>query len=168
MKGVRPMSAINILLLSIFNYDYLPWVWLVVFILSLLVEFATVSLVSIWLAIGALAALLANLAGVGVTGQIILMVLVSLFTFIASFKFKPLRNLLSPAAHATNIEALIGHEATVLEEVGRDTQIFSGKIKLKGQVWSAVSCDEAVHPAGSVVTVKEIKGVFAYVEALNK
>ena len=57
-------------------------IWLVVMILLLIIEAVTVGLTTIWFAAGALAAILASMLGIGITGQIILFSGVSLILLI--------------------------------------------------------------------------------------
>jgi membrane protein implicated in regulation of membrane protease activity len=59
----------------------------------------------------------------------------------------------------TGHAALVGRQAVVLETVDART----GRIKLRGQVWSARSVDESVIVPGSTVDVYEIDGATAVV-----
>ena len=57
-------------------------IWLGIMILLLIIEAVTVGLTTIWFAAGALAAILASMLGIGITGQIILFSGVSLLLLI--------------------------------------------------------------------------------------
>lgn len=76
--------------------------------------------------------------------------------------FRPLamRHMTRPALALDGTDALIGHQATVVEEVTAD----SGLIKLSGENWTARAYDEQlVIPPGVRVDVMEIQGATAIV-----
>ncbi|AKE90078.1 hypothetical protein A4U64_11375 [Rhodococcus sp. WB1] len=65
-----------------------------------------------------------------------------------------------PPAKATNVDALPGKQALVLEEVAA----HSGQVKLDGEVWTARPLDVTeVYPPGTTVTVMQIDGATAVV-----
>ncbi|TQF66488.1 NfeD family protein [Rhodococcus spelaei] len=71
-----------------------------------------------------------------------------------------LRRFSKPPLLPTNVEALPGKRALVLEEVAE----HGGQIKLDGQVWTARALDVTeVYPPGTTVTVMEIDGATAVV-----
>ena len=71
-----------------------------------------------------------------------------------------LRRLGSRPALATNVDALSGKRALVLEEVGE----HAGQVKLDGDVWTARPLDlTEVYPPGTTVTVMRIDGATAVV-----
>ena len=57
---------------------------------------------------------------------------------------------------ATNSELNIGQFATVIEEVNAEKG--TGRVKLKGVDWTAISSDGSIIPKDSVVIVNKIKG----------
>ncbi|MDP4586123.1 MAG: NfeD family protein, partial [Microbacteriaceae bacterium] len=59
---------------------------------------------------------------------------------------------------ATNVDALIGASARAIETIGRD----SGRIKLRGEEWSART-DLGTIEADDMVTVTKIDGATAHV-----
>jgi membrane protein implicated in regulation of membrane protease activity len=62
--------------------------------------------------------------------------------------------------HLTNIEALPGKTALVLESVGQ----YQGRVKIDGEVWTARPLDETeVYEVGATVTVMKIDGATAVV-----
>jgi membrane protein implicated in regulation of membrane protease activity len=69
------------------------------------------------------------------------------------------RRLHQGPALTTGHAALVGKQAVVLETVDART----GRIKLRGQIWSARSVDESVIAPGSTVDVYEIDGATAVV-----
>jgi membrane protein implicated in regulation of membrane protease activity len=71
-----------------------------------------------------------------------------------------LKHLHTPLAIRTGTAALIGERGVVLEAVGAD----SGRVKLKGEVWSARSYDpHHTIEAGRHVEVMQIDGATAVV-----
>ena len=62
--------------------DKLLWVWIALAVVFGVVEAATAQIVTIWFAIGAIGALIANAAGAGVTVQLSVFVAVSILTLI--------------------------------------------------------------------------------------
>ncbi|WP_027501897.1 NfeD family protein [Rhodococcus sp. UNC363MFTsu5.1] len=71
-----------------------------------------------------------------------------------------LRRFAKPPLLPTNVEALTGKHALVLEEVAE----HAGQIKLGGEVWTARPLDSSdVYPPGTTVTVMEIDGATAVV-----
>lgn len=71
-----------------------------------------------------------------------------------------LRRFGAPPPMLTNVDALSGKHALVLEEVGE----HAGRVKLDGDVWTARPLDSTeVYPPGTTVTVMKIDGATAVV-----
>ena len=71
-----------------------------------------------------------------------------------------LRRFSAPPPTPTNVAALTGKHALVLEQVGE----HAGRVKLDGDVWTARPLDATeVYPPGSTVTVMKIDGATAVV-----
>ena len=139
--------------------------WLALGAVFLIVELATVNLVSVWFVAGALAAFAASLFGAGTGVQIGVFVLVTAVLLI--FTMPAARRLLKDSRQATNSDRIIGHDAIVTEDI--DNIKGTGQIKVLGSIWSAKAEDDAsVIPKGSMVSVIEIRGVKAVVKILNK
>jgi len=67
----------------------------------------------------------------------------------------------------TNADGLIGKKARVTAEI--NNQLSQGAAVVGGQEWTArTEDDEAVIPAGSIVLIKEIRGVKLIVELLKE
>ena len=134
--------------------------WLAAFILFAIGEAVTVGLVSVWFAVGALAALFATALGAGLWLQITVFLGVSA---LALALFKPLSSkFLKPKLSATNADRVIGSAALVTEAI--DNTQSQGQVKVNGQVWSARSARDVVIPAGTDVRVLRIEGVKVIVE----
>lgn len=142
---------INILGLSI----SMIWIWLAVAVIFIIIEAITVGLTTIWFAAGALIALVLALLKVPPLAQVIIFLIVSL-ALLATTR-KVFVNKLKTGSEKTNVDALIGEEGVVIEEI---TPHNVGLVKVKGQNWSAVSYDkDATIPKDTAVKVKAIEGV---------
>ncbi len=135
-------------------------IWAILMVLMLLLEAATQSIVSIWFAAGALAALLLAALGASVPVQ------VSVFFFVSglllAFLLPYLRRKMEIKRTPTNADRIIGAEGIVTETI--DAIEGTGQIRVMGMTWSAASVNGEVLPEGVSVLVKDIKGVRAVVE----
>lgn len=140
-------------------------VWLVIIVLMLVIEIATLGLTTIWFAGGALVATILALLDVPVLAQIIVFLIVSgiLLYFtrpVAVKKFNKTRVL-------TNVESLSGKQAVVEEEI--DNIKGTGKITLDGMEWTArTRTDGTVIGVGKLISVISIEGVKAIVEEVKE
>ena len=131
------------------------WIWLAVAILFIIIEAMTVGLTTIWFAAGALIALILSLFKLPVMAQVIIFLIVSLVLLGTTRKI--FVNKLKTGSEKTNVDALIGEEGVVLEEI---TPHNVGLVKVKGQSWSAAAHDkDATILKGETVKVKAIEGV---------
>ncbi len=137
-------------------------VWLVVLVLMLAVEIATMGLTTIWFAGGALIAFLMSLCHAPVIAQIIVFLIVSLILLI--FTRPVAMKYFNKDRVKTNVEDIAGKQAIVVEEI--DNIRGKGRATLGGQEWTARSTQEGtVISVGTIVTVKEVQGVKLIVEA---
>ena len=132
------------------------YIWLGVLVAAVVLEIATTQIVSIWFAIGALASLIATLAGVEQLWiQIVIFVLVSAIAVVAT---RPIvKRIVNKKAEPTNADMVIGKTGVVTEKI--DNLAPSGMVKAGGQVWTARSADDSVIDENERVIVKEISGV---------
>jgi len=141
--------------------------WLILLVAFLAAEASTVTLVSLWFAAGALAAMVVSLLGGAVWVQAVLFVAVSVVLLTA---LRPLvRKYITPKLTATNVDSVIG--STGLVTVAIDNVSASGQVKLGAMVWTARSTCGTVIPEGTLVTVDKIEGVKVFVspaEVLEK
>ena len=135
------------------------FIWLGLMVLFLAVEAATVTMVSLWFAGGALAALLAALVGGPVWLQAALFLAVSAVLLAC---LRPLvRKHFTPKIHSTNVDAVVGKRGYVTVSIDNDAA--SGTVKLGGMEWTARSADGKRIEAGTLVEVCRIEGVKAIV-----
>ena len=131
-------------------------VWVVLMIVFLVVEGAAPGLVSIWFALGALAALISALLGAQVWLQAVWFVVVSLLALVVT---RPLaKKYVNSRTQATNADMLIGQECIVKETI--DKLRGTGAVSVGGKVWTArAEGEETVIEEGSVAVVERIEGV---------
>ena len=142
---------------------FAAFVWLGLVILFLIAEGATVSLVSLWFAAGAVVAMFAALLGAGawlqagsflvVSGALLLML-------------RPIvRRYLVPKITPTNVDSLVGSTGLVTEAI--DNVTASGQVKLGAMEWTARSTTGENIPQGTLIRVDRIEGVKVYVTPVN-
>lgn len=138
------------------------YVWIAVFIISIIVEIATVQLVSVWFAVGALAAFVSVLCGAEqLWVQLMIFVIVS---FVALVVTRPLVKKLNKKnkPEPTNADMYIGLEGVVTQDI--DNLSSSGLVSVRSTVWSAKSASGEVIRKDSRVRVLSIEGVKLCVE----
>lgn len=136
--------------------------WLAAVIALCAGEAATVGLVCIWFAAGALGAFLAACVGAPFWLQLIVFAVVSALALAlvrpAAARF------IHPRRSPTNADRVVGQTAVVTETV--DNEAGTGQVNVLGQVWSARSQLSVVIPTGAQVKVQRIEGVKLFVETL--
>lgn len=134
-------------------------VWLGLTVLFLIVEASTVTVLSLWFAAGALAAMVTALTGGGLAFQAAVFLAVSAIALTA---LRPLvRKYLTPKLTPTNIDSVIGSVGIVTFDI--DNISAAGQVKLNGMEWSARSSSGASIPTGTIVRVDRIEGVKVFV-----
>lgn len=129
--------------------------WVCVFVLALVIEAISVQLVSVWFALGALAAfVLSFFAPDNYTLQIIVFLGVSIVTLLVT---RPLiRKKLKPKIQRTNADKIVGMTAIVVDEIVNEEG--RGTVKVEGVVWNARNETNTVCAPGEMVTVAGIDG----------
>lgn len=142
---------------------FAAFVWLGLMILFLIAEGATVSLVSLWFAAGAVVAMFAALLGAGAWLQTGLFLVVSGALLLM---LRPIvRRYLVPKITPTNVDSLVGSTGLVTEAI--DNVTASGQVKLGAMEWTARSTTGENIPQGSLIRVDRIEGVKVYVTPVN-
>ena len=138
-------------------------VWLALMVVFLLLEAGTVSMVTIWFAVGALAAMVASLLGAELWLQILLFVVISAALLLA---LRPLaRKYFTPRLAKTNVDAVVGEEGFVTVTI--DNTTAAGRVKLGHMEWSARSTSGEVLEEGTRIKVDKVEGVKVFVTALK-
>lgn len=140
------------------------YVWLGILAAMTVLEILTTQLVSVWFAVGALAAFLVALAGVEQLWiQIVVFVAVSAAALAVT---RPLvRKLVNKKAEPTNADMVIGKIGVVTDKIDNIAQ--TGLVKVGGSLWTARTADGTQIDVGEKVTVLEISGVKLIVEKIN-
>ena len=134
--------------------------WLIVFVVLLVVEIATMGLTTIWFAGGALVSFLAAYMGLGVIGQVILFLVVSILLLVLT---RPIAiKFFNQERQKTNADRLIGQKAVVKETI--DTLQATGRVEVNGMEWSAKTEAVEVIEVNTIVNIKGIQGVKLIVE----
>lgn len=129
------------------------YVWLILFIVLTAIEMATFQLVTIWFAVGAVAAFITSLFSTSLEIQLIVFLAVSMLLLIL---VRPIAGRFLQTK--TNVDSLIGDYATVTARI--HNQEGFGKAVIRGQEWTAAAeKDDEIIEAGSRVVVTGIRGV---------
>lgn len=135
--------------------DYMTYIWIAATVLFVIVEAATVSLVSIWFIPGSIISLILSFFDIPDWVQIVVFIVVSLATLLlCKFVFKVGKK--GKAVH-TNADAVIGQTAIVTEEISNIDG--KGAVKIMGKEWSARSDNDENIEIGTQVEVLSIQGV---------
>lgn len=130
--------------------------WLCAVVILGIIEALTVGLVTVWFAIGALAALISSLFGGPLWLQILLFIVVTAVSLITT---RPLvKKYFNKNSHKpTNADMVIGEDAEVTEEI--NNLKGTGAVRCRGKEWSARSENGESISVGEIVTAVKIEGV---------
>ena len=139
--------------------------WLVLLIICIGIEVATLGLTTICCAGGALVAIFAAVVGAPIWLQAIIFILVSL---VLLFFTRPIAvKYFNKDRVKTNVESMVGRQAIVISEI--DNLQGIGQVTVAGQEWSARSADEQAKIAvGAVVAVVAVNGVKLIVRDISR
>ncbi|MDR0964553.1 MAG: NfeD family protein [Clostridium sp.] len=131
-------------------------IWLLVMVVFLAIEAATLGLTTIWFAGGALLALITSLFTDQLSIQIAIFFVTSL---ILVFFTRPIAlKHFNRNRERTNVESIVGKQAIVIEAI--DNLKGLGQVTVDGREWSARSWTEkGQYPVGAVLRVVAINGV---------
>ena len=132
----------------------LPWLWFLLATIFGIIEAMTLGIVSIWFAIGALAAMLTSIFIDSVMIQIFIFLATSLILIVKTRKFAV--GMLKVGKEKTNLDDLIGKEAVVTKEI---LPYVAGEVKLEGKFWRSMSESKQTYAEGAIVTVLRIEVV---------
>ncbi len=139
-------------------------VWLIILALCLGVEIATLGLVTIWFAGGALVTFFVAMVTDSLLIQVIVFLAVSLLLL---FFTRPIaKKYYNNKRTKTNVDSLIGEQCKVTETIDNFNE--AGTVLLNGLEWTARSKDETVIEAGARVKVCAVDGVKVIVEKVTE
>lgn len=131
-------------------------VWLILLVGFVIAEAACpIHLISIWFAVGALAAAVTAMLNGAVWLQAVVFLVVSGALLAALWPF--VKKFLNPHLTKTNVDSVIGSQGYVTEDV--DNLTATGQVKLGGMYWTARSADNQPISAGTLIQVDHIEGV---------
>lgn len=128
-------------------------VWIVVLIVTALVEVFSMQLVSIWFTVASLVALVASLF-LPPIAQFAIFVIVAVVLLV--FTRPILKRLVTKQRQPTNYDLDVGKVAVVTETIDGSSQ--TGRVSLNGIYWSAKSVDGSTIGIDSQVVVVSVQG----------
>ena len=136
--------------------SYITIAWLALLIILLIIEIITVGLTSIWAAGGALAALILNILGIPLEGQVVVFFVV---TFVLLYFTRPFAvKFINTQRVKTNYEGIIGKTIRIAETVDNINQ--TGMAVVNGQEWTVrAEKDEEILTPDTLAKVVNISGV---------
>lgn len=139
--------------------DWLWILWLALMIVFLIVEANSISLVSIWFAVGSFGALIADLLNAPPWAEVLIFFLISGALLAALRPF--VKKFIKPKIVATNADSVIGSAGYVTEDI--DNLSARGQVKLGGMFWSARSTSGQPIFKDTKIIVDRIEGVKVFV-----
>jgi membrane protein implicated in regulation of membrane protease activity len=137
--------------------DFMTWIWLGIIIVLILLELATVNLVTIWYIASAIISLILSLFVKNFFIQFLVFVLLG--TILLMTTRDVLLKVIRQKKEKTNLDRVVGMQAIVTEEISKNKP---GEVKVDGKKWTATSNKKI--KVDSVVKVCEIDGVKLKVE----
>ena len=131
-------------------------VWVILMIIFLVIEGIVPGLVSIWFALGALAALISSMLGAQIWLQATWFVVISLLALVVT---RPLaKKYVNSRVTPTNADRIVGTDCVVTEEI--DNLRGTGAVLADGKTWTArMASPDGKAPKGTVVKALRIEGV---------
>ena len=130
------------------------WIWVAVVAISLVIEFITMEMVSLWTAVGGVVALILSALDVSIEIQLVAFFAVSIILLLALRKLA-LKYLLKNNNIKVGTDLIIGSHQRLLTQIDENTL---GSVKINGVTWSATTTDGSSLPADTMVEIVEIKG----------
>lgn len=139
----------------------LPWFWVAITVICVVIETMTLALTTIWFGISAFVMVFLAFLPIPFAMQLFIFVVLSLILLIFT---RPLvQKKLSQKKITTNYERVIGQIAVVTKKI---TAIDKGAIKINGMEWTAAVRENITLEKGSKCVIEEIAGVTAYVKQI--
>jgi len=129
------------------------YVWLGVTVATLILEFVTFDLVSVWVSVGAFVAMILAACKVGYEIQIVVMVVVSVGCILGLRKIT--LKWLTKNNEKTNMDLVVGKRVKLLTKI---TQDELGTVKLNGITYSAKSSNNEEILENEYVVIEKIEG----------
>ena len=127
--------------------------WIILLIAFILIEIATVNLVTIWFALGSMAALICALCNVELWIQCAVFAVVSVLALIVT---KPLVKKFADKKTVTNFDRILGMSGIVTQDI--DNLRGEGYVAVDGKEWMARSETQEPIRVGEKVKILSIEG----------
>lgn len=141
-------------------------IWLIAALVFFIIEIFTSGIAVICFSAGALASAVAALCGASFTWQVIFF---AIFTILAFIFLRPLIIKLfmknGKSVVKTNAEAIIGRQGIVSERICDADN--TGRVKIDGDDWKAVSKDRTTIEVGEKVRVLKLDSIIVTVQKIN-
>ena len=141
-----------------------PWqIWIIVALGFFILEIFTPGFAVACLSVGAIGSAIGSAFGCELKFQILIF---AIFTLLAFVLVRPLVLKLfynKSKEVATNVDALIGRQAIVSEEI---KPVVGGRVKVDGDDWKAVTADGKSVEAGKIVRILKLDSVILTVEEI--
>ena len=143
--------------------NMIPFIWLGVAVLMIIIEGVTMGLTTIWFALSALVCMVLGFFHLPMVWQILIFVSLSLVFIIFT---RPVAvKKLKIGKEKSNSEGLVGKIALVVAPI---TLNEKGNVKIEGKVWSATGTEGQEIAEGARVFVERVEGVTLYVSPEEK
>ena len=139
------------------------WMWWMIFAALMIVgEIFTAGFFVLWFGIGAIAAGIAAILGLGYAWQLGVFIVVSFSLFMVSGKLA--RKISKPQPLGIGADRFVGQKAIVLREINNLAN--SGTVRLGKEEWRAESENDVIIPAHTVVEVIRTSGTHLVVKTM--
>jgi membrane protein implicated in regulation of membrane protease activity len=130
------------------------WIWLIIAAVFAVVEVTNFAFYAVFLAVGALAAAVAAIAGGGLVAELLAFGGTTIGGLI--LLRKPMMAMLAPHGRGlvSGAQGLVGKTGTVVKQVHGPHQ--PGLVHAHGEDWPAISYDDEPHEPGEVVVILEL------------
>ncbi len=139
------------------------WVWMILAAVFVVGEIFTAGFFLLWFGIGAAAAGLVALSGLGMIEQLIVFIALSLVLFAISRRFANRFSNEQPPGIGAN--RLIGMEGIVLQSI--DNLRNTGRVRVSGEEWRAESENDGRIEQGQRVSVNSVTGTHLVVTPIQ-
>ncbi len=140
--------------------EWMLWLWLGIFVVALMVEFATADMVSVWFALAAIPSFILALLNVYIVIQVVLFAIVTILLLALT---RPLAmKYFKTNEIKTNVDLYIGASGVCIQLIEIDS---IGRVKVRNQDWSAISNE--VIQVGENVRVLDVEGAKLIVEKIQ-
>lgn len=136
--------------------EFMWLIWLISAIAFAVIEMTNASFFIIWFSVGSLGALIASLFIPSITVQLFVFLIISVLLLISTRQITK-KFINSKPSYKTNIDTIKNTSGIVIEEINNIKG--SGQVKVKGEIWSAISASDEVITVDTKIIVFDVKGV---------